>query len=148
MGGRRAECTLLKEQLDEHRSAAPFPLAAHEAPRRLRGGHGAVVTYSHTCAGRTFKGWISASFSFCQQIFPELPNVSAFTGGKHWLAPPPPRILLFNFYICCSAVLVFRFFPEGNVSVRLRLACPEVSAFCLTPCRKRQQQQHFQPALD
>lgn len=95
MGGRRAECTLLKEQLDEQRSAARLPASC---PR------GAAVTEprlrARPCAGGTFKSWISASFSPRQQILQDLPNLSAFTGGKDWLAPPSAADFFFlHFYI-------------------------------------------------
>lgn len=126
MGGRGAECTLLKEQLDEHCSAARVPA------RRLHGGHGAVVTYSHTCAGRTFKGWISASFSFCQQILQDLLNLSALAGPKYWLAPPFVVFLKIFAYSIRAFQSSFSFFPEGNISVSLCPVCPEVSPFCLT----------------
>lgn len=90
MGGRRARRTLLKEQLDEQRSAARL-LAS--CPRDAAAAAAAAPvtdpwSRTRTREGSAFKGWISASFSFCQQILQDLANVTALTGAKRWLAPP------------------------------------------------------------
>ena len=88
MGGRRARRTLLKEQLDEQRSAARL-LAS--CPRDAAAAAAPVTdpwSRTRTREGSAFKGWISASFSFCQQILQDLANVTALTGAKRRLAPP------------------------------------------------------------